>query len=84
MLHSNGLGRGWESARVEECKGVRVQESAKVKRRHADTRSLSSVAAKQPTSSVAAERPTGRREDMGDSRKLRWKRKSPGETGAEY
>ncbi len=59
---------------------------------HADTRSLSSV---------AAERPTGRREDMGGSRKLDWdyrlsvgpsklkvnrrsKEKSPGETGAEY
>jgi len=27
------------------------------------------------------ERPTGRREDMGGSRKLRWKRKSPGEPG---
>ena len=52
---------------MQKCKGVRVQESAKVKR-HKDRRSLSSVAAKRPTSSVAAERPTGRREDMGGSR----------------
>ncbi len=61
-----GEGRGLFAGVVEAEAGMAVgagsAATAAVGKRHKDTRSLTSV---------AAERPTGRREDMGGSRKLR-------------